>query len=156
MFTEKQPFALDTDVGAFPCPGIRLLQKRQTAHASNPNNQRKKSLRRLGNRCHGNGFENLPQRISVCFEVLAFLNQEAGGNGGMVPVASCEDSSTLTSSSAVSPWSDSTSKDPKPIVPMTHVAMFLALLTHNVQRLFPWVQISGVLRYCESSLCNKL
>ena len=49
-FTERQPSARDTDFSAFCAAGIRLLKKYQTAH---PNNQREKTLRRLGNRCHG-------------------------------------------------------------------------------------------------------
>ena len=104
-FTEKQPFALDTDFGAFCAQGsaccktsdCSCLQSQQT---------KKKTLRRLGNRCHG----------SECFEVFVFLNQRASGSGGMVPGASSEDSTT-TSSSTVSPLSDSTSKDPKSMVP---------------------------------------
>ena len=57
------------------------------------------------------------QCISLCFEVSVFLNQEAGGGGGIIPVVSFKNSSTSPSSSSASSWSDSTSKDPKSMVP---------------------------------------
>ena len=44
------------------------------------------------------------------FSVLE--NQESGGNGGIISVVSCVDSSTSTRT----PWSDNTSKDPKSMV----------------------------------------
>ena len=62
-------------------------------------------------------FNSLPQRVSAWLEVLVSMNQESGGNGGIVPVNSFENSSTTMSSSVVSPWSDSTSKDPTSIMP---------------------------------------
>ena len=96
-------------------PKDPLVAKRQTAHASNPSNRRKETLR-LGD-SHLQGYRNLPQRISVCFEVSVFLNQEAFFGGGIIPVASSKNSSTSPSSSSASPWSDSTSKDPKSMVP---------------------------------------
>ena len=46
-------------------PRDPLAAKRQTAYASNPNNQRKKTLRRLGNRGQGN-FSRTSHSASLC------------------------------------------------------------------------------------------
>ena len=79
-----------------------MLQKNQTAHASNP-------------------IARFPKLHAIHLCMLGSLclrkprRQVAAGR--ITPVASSENSFTSTSSSTASPWSDNTSKDPKPMVP---------------------------------------
>ena len=96
------------------CPNAA---KCRTAHASNTNNRGKKTLRPLGSRCNCKVFKTFRERIPACLEIIVSISQEAGGNGGMVPVDSSEDSSTTISTSLVSPWFHSTTKDPKSRMP---------------------------------------
>ena len=114
------------------CPRIHLLHNIRLLVLPNPNNRRMETLRLGGLHCKG--FRNFLQCISLCFEVSVSLNQEAGGGGDMIPVASSEDSSTSTSSSTVSPGSDNTSKEPKIDGPQWHIlrcSWFFFLATSN-------------------------
>ena len=107
-------FARDAHFGAFCAQGSACCKISDCSSQQSQKEDSSPSPQSLSWQC----FENLPRCIS----------------GGMVPVASSEDSST-TSTVSPSQWS-----------PMARSAMFLALLPRNSQQLFLWVQISGVLR----------
>ena len=84
-------------------PKDQFVAKREIVLASHPNNQGMDPLRLGDLRC---GVSETSRKTSV------LLNQESSGGGGIISVASFVDSSSSTSS----PWSDTSSKDPKSIV----------------------------------------
>ena len=68
-------------------PKDPLAAKRQTAHASNPNNQRMETLRLGGLHCK---VSETSRNASLYASI--FLKQEARGSGGSILVVSSEDS----------------------------------------------------------------
>ena len=116
LLTQKATFRTGYRHRYILCPAA----KNQTAHASNPNNQRKEILRNLEG--------PLPlQCLRNFLEVLVSWNQDKSGNGGIVSVDSSEDSSAATSSSMVSPAQIACSSSSQFLTPLTWVRISVVL-----------------------------